>query len=288
MNRAALAIVAVLVAVATLGTLYMYLGRGLGASAPLSIETMDGTVVRIRGNDEVPGRRGMELVAGDALRTGPDGSATLSRQGRSPLSLGAGTTVQLLTVGDDLVEIELQRGEVHARWRPDAGAVRLSSGGRAVLANDATFAMRVADGGALSIEAEQGELVVEGLPEVWQLHQGERVTQLGDGPVRKGTVSADPLLDVAWPQASEAATVVVEGATEPGATVRLADGDGPGVVADAAGAFALPVPVGDEGRDVEVVAVDPFGREQRARGRIDRVQGRAPARIRVDVPYGRK
>ncbi len=252
-----------------LGAIGFYVGVDTGLP-PLSIEVVTGTVSHERGDAVTPAEAGTTLEPGDRVRTGKEGQAVLSRAGMSPIQLGRATSLRLVSVAEDVVELELENGQVRARVRPDAGAVRLSSNGQGVLATDATFAM-ARDDATTAVEVERGDVSVSGVSGASQVQQGERLVMMPDGTGAISSIPDELLLQVAWPEPSRAEMVRVRGKTEPGALVVVhgASASDP-VRADAEGNFVSSVLLASGNNRVVITVRDTFGRERTTEAELER------------------
>jgi hypothetical protein len=280
---------AVIVLVAALVAVGFYV-RGERA-AGLAVVSMRGEVLHRRGGSEYPAEVGRTLTPGDRVRTGPDGEAVLQRGTKAPIRLGGNTTVELVRLEPDLVEVMLERGTVRAKVRPDAGAVRLAAGARAVLATDADLGLAVEEDGTVTVEAERGAVALSGFGDHYQLREPGRLTALPDGAVVATEIPAAPLLDVAWPGRTTTARVSVEGRATPGARLTLwrdgADAEAPiEVRADAEGRFRVALALVEGDNRLRARITDPFGATVEASAVVVR-DSRAPT-FRLDLDYRRR
>lgn len=276
-------IVALLVLAGVLGTLLVLAVRGSAGSEPLAIEQTTGQVQRERDGQRVDGRVGMHLAVGDRVITGPDGEAVLGRGGYSTVRLGRQTTVSLLAVDEGMVELDLERGQVRARVRPDAGAIRLVQAHRALLATDADFDVVVEEDGQLSMRAERGAVTVAGFGAQAQLSQGERMVAFADGQVATWRADPELLLDVQWPGNTPQALVPLTGRADPGATVAVTEPDGVASVrAGPDGAFVVEVPLPEGRTSVVLEVTDAFGQARQAVGTITRDATRPTFDLQLD------
>lgn len=269
-----------------LGSLYTYLGLEPG-TAPFTLEEVDGGVALGRDGVEAQAQEGVALRTGDRVRTDAEAYAILSREGGSPIRLEGNTQVQVLAVDEGMLDLELERGQVRARVRPDAGAVRLTSEGRGVLATDADLAMAVDTDAGLAVEVDQGRVSVQGVSGVFSVDAGQRLVAARDGEGVVRDIPEELLLDVAWPEPGRVEEVTVVGQTEPGSRVRLVrPGTSEVVHAGLAGRFALPVVLAAGDNEVELAVTDPFGRSRRVTGRVRRLTD-APG-LTIDLDYERR
>lgn len=284
MDRALTALAVLLVIVAAVA-LWSYAGPDDGPTL-LTVEQSSGDVARERGALEQRASVGMTIEPGDRLVTGPASAATISRAGRSPIQLDAETSVQVTRVDEGVVELEVQRGRVRARVRPDGGALRLQSAGRSILATDATFVFASDGEGGLSAAVEEGHVATAGVPGLGELSAGQQVVVMPDGAVRTSAIPDALLLDVQWPDTVTTERVIVTGRTEPGALVRVLASEVVGPVrADADGGFFVPVTLATGTNQVEVAVVDTLGRERRISAEV--VREVKPPTTSIGLEYAR-
>lgn len=264
-----------------LGSLWFY-GMGARGPAELQVEAVAGAVDREREGQRHPARVGQTLRTGDRIVTGEDGVATLSRGGRAPVRIESSSAVRLLEVRDEILELELERGGIRAKVRPDLGATRVVHGDEGLVATDATFTARATDD-LFQVDLLEGQAAVEGVADVTQLRAGERLSTLG-GEASVAPTPEDLLLDVAWPgDATAAPRITLVGRTSPGARVAL-----PGqpqvtpARADVDGRFALEVALSPGDNELVVAVTDPFGETRRTTGRVRRDTPKPTLEIEVD------
>ncbi|MCB9663534.1 MAG: FecR domain-containing protein [Alphaproteobacteria bacterium] len=284
--RWAAPVVVVVLILAALAALVRYTAAD-GGPGPLVVEEVQGDVRRVREGDEIHAQLGMHLRPGDRVSTGPGGRATLTRGGSSSLRLSEGTSVELSGIDDGVIELQLQRGRLRARVRPDGGALRVANAERSVLATSATFDAAVDADGVLTVEAQEGELAVSGLTDVARLQPGQRLVAFADGSSAVEPIPTQLLLEVPWPDPSPAELVTVVGRTAAGVEVRLktSRGEVQGR-ADARGGFSLEVPLEPGDNQVELIVTDALDRQHRQVGTLVRTPGRAPNIRDIHVDYG--
>lgn len=285
MPRAVLAALLGVVAIAAAIAVGLYNGAG-DALTPLTITDMRGQVVLSTEGAERDGEPGMTLSPGDHVKTGAKGRAVLSRDGKAPIRLGRNTSMTLLKVEEDVVELELASGQMRARVRPDVTALRVRSHGATVLATDADFSVAADAQGNVAVEAERGDLGIRGVKSASKLKEGRRLHVFSDGQTSFGRIPEDMLLEVQWPDHRDVEKVMVEGATTPGAMVVVTtDHPLPAVQADPEGNFQVAVELRTGDTEVTVQATDAFGRTQVVDKKLTRLtRDRA---LRVGVDYGK-
>jgi hypothetical protein len=268
-----------------LGTLYMYAGDEARPD-PLGITAVRGDVSLEHDGETTAAKVGRVLERGDRVRTGENGVAVISRGGRSPIRLTPSTEVGLVSVDDEVVELELERGRVRAKVRPDAGAVRLTSRARSVLATDADLSMAITPDGDLSVQSDRGVLSISGVAGAHKIANGQRLRALADGTSSVGPVPAELLLKVQWPAATRERVVEVGGETEPASMVEVTSSEGvKPAKADAQGRFSLRVPLTEGENTLDLLVTDAFGKQRIARGTVTRET--EEQRYKVDVKFGR-
>lgn len=279
-------VLSLIIAAAVLVAFVLY-QSGTPQSDGLRISRVAGAVSWEREGQVEDAAVGTALAAGDRVVTQPGASAVLSRGSNGTVHLGSDTRVRLLGMVDDVVELELELGQVRAKLRPDAGALRLSSRGRSLLAVDAELAAAVDEQGELAVEARRGAVVVDGVSGVSKVAAGERLLTFGDEASVAGPAPAEMLLDVRWPGKVRVEAALLQGSTAPGARVVLVGAQGVDPVrAGADGSFELRLPLSPGVNQVEVRAYDAFGDEIAVEGEV--VRDMAGPRSRVELNYGRK
>jgi hypothetical protein len=178
------------------------------------------------------------------------------------IRVGPDSSVQVRSVDEEGVRLELENGALQATVRPGSGALRVGSQGREILATMAEFEMGVGPDGILAVEATQGNLLASGITNVAQIQEGARATVSASGEASIKPISEELLLAVDWP--SDHRTRLdhqqVSGQTEPGAHVRLERGDTIiELVADARGRFEADVPLWEGENPLRVQVVDVLG-----------------------------
>ena len=216
------------------------------------IVTVAGDVEHIRkGGQAEPAWEGSVLHEGDRLRSGDGASAVLGLGADTRISVDATTTLEVLGVTADGVQLELEGGRVRATVRPGGGTVGVSAGGKRVEATDADFTVARDGNGNFAASSTRGDLTLEGVEGVSELPAGEEVVVPGGGSPIRAPASDALLLHVAWPTLprTRASTVEVTGETQAGSTVEVTGGARPASGrADTKGHFQLTVQLA-EGRN---------------------------------------
>jgi hypothetical protein len=259
-RRFAGVLVALVVLVAAAIAIGNYLASGESA-LELVLERADGAVTVQRHGEQVQAAVGLRLDANDRLSTAAGGGAVLALGSETKIRVGPTSSMQITSVDEDGVRVELEGGRIEATVRPESGSVRVGNRDREVVATNADFRMAV-DGGIVQVETTRGEVLLSGTDET-VVAAGEQAT-IVDRHAALGPVPEDLLLEVAWPEAerTRASVSVVEGTTAPGAEVTIRGAFDPVVVrADGDGRFQAEVRLGEGDNRVDVVAVDPLGRE---------------------------
>ncbi len=267
-----IALVALIVA-AIVATAFL---TGDGGGTELTISEVVGAVTVTNGESvESVAKSGVALSADDRIVTGPDGRAVLMLGPDTRIRLQQESTMQVKSVSDDEVKLELEGGLLEATVRPNSSAVRVGNDGRELLATDADLRFGVDDDG-LAIEASRGTVAVAGVPGVAQLGPDERVTlTLGEEPVL-APIPDELLLDVNWPEPKvRSKTATITGTTEPGATVIIMSGSTPiYATADRDGSFSAEIPLLDKVNVLRAHTVNLLGEEsERVRADIHSDQG---------------
>jgi hypothetical protein len=131
-------------------------------SPPLSLFAVRGSVEqRKHGGAWQEVGQGTRLGAGDAVRVGRDGSATLAIPGGSSALLGPGAEIALDQVGATLQEITLRRGTLEVRVAPDPRhlvRVTVPPAHASVESIGGTFSVRSDEQGAMILKNLAGEV----------------------------------------------------------------------------------------------------------------------------------
>lgn len=276
-----------IVVLAAISALWTYTADE-GGLARLVLTEVDGEVrLTGPGRAEAPVRRGTVLAARDRVATGEGSRAVLELGSAAKIRLGPASTIEVREIDEDGVRLDLEDGALHATVRPEAGAVRVGTRGREVLATNAEFGMGVRQG-IVQIDALRGDVALSGVDRTL-LTEGNQAV-LVDRHAQVGAVPEAVLLDIEWPEAvrTRATTTLVTGTTAPGARVRilLSSGERVEVSADARGAFrAESIPLAEGENEVQVEVEDVLGRTTEVRGKLETRDTLGP-RIGTSVHYG--
>jgi ferric-dicitrate binding protein FerR (iron transport regulator) len=270
MRRVVLAVLTLVLAVAVGTAGWKYLAAEDDAPR-LIVAEIEGAVNVSRGGAPlVNAARGTVLAPGDQVETGAEARAVLQLSPGTKVRLGPTSSVGVVSVDRDGVELELENGLLQATVRPESGAVRVGSRGRQVVATRGEFQVGVNDE-ILQVAASSGEVSLAGVEPPVVLGAGEQVTVV-DRQARRTPIPAEVVLAVAWPapdHRTRAETQTIEGTTEPGAEVRIEGDFGRRVVhADKAGFFHAEVPLAEGDNRVHIVARDLLGREIDSTGNL--------------------
>lgn len=245
---------------------------GAFADTSLSLVTVSGQVERIRGGVRVPALVGDELRTADGLHAGGDARAVLDAGGGARIVLEGGTDVTVLDVARDEVRLSLEGGRVHATVRPEGPSLAVEAGGTRLRMRDADVAMgRSADIVAFEVQRGTAE-VVDGTGAPRSVEAGLVVRGHAGGLAFDEATDALLLALASTPGMTRAEQVTVHGTVTPGAhlTARVGSDVRFEAVADASGAFALPVRLVEGENLVEVQAIDLLGRTTSTRMRVVR------------------
>jgi hypothetical protein len=246
-----------------------------GLADRFRIVTVAGEVQHVRaGGAAAPAREGTVLHEGDRIVSGNGASAVLGLGDDTRISVDATTSVQVVGVNDEGVQLELEGGRVRATVRPGGGRVGVRGGGRTVAADDADFTVVRDAAGTFAATSTRGTLAVDGVDGVTELRAGaEVIAPLGGTPLR-APASDTLFLQVAWPATPRTRddTAEVSGTTQPGATVSVTGGARPVTVsAGPDGTFRVTVPLGEGRNALSLRATNALGREAEiARAEIER------------------
>ncbi|TNE89103.1 MAG: hypothetical protein EP330_11735 [Deltaproteobacteria bacterium] len=259
MRRGVLLLVAALVLLGVLAAVGTGMPGGAGRQK-LVLTEVEGKVLLARDGDALPSTVGQALTGAEQIQTGERSRAVLSFGDETRIRVGESASLEVVAVGPDGVDIELEGGAVQATVRPTASPVRIGSRGREVQATDAEFAVAV-QGEAMLVESRRGDLMTQGLPGVGALKEGARVV-VGMGGAEVMPIPEDLLLDVDWPtdKRTRAASTEVRGTTAPGARVVVRGGSEE-VRAEASldGSFVAHLSLVEGKNPVTVEATDLFG-----------------------------
>lgn len=261
-----LVIAAVLLAVLVAGLLGFRVLFAEPAAPGLTVQEVEGSVVRDAAGVAVPAVAGDIVGAEESVRTGPGSQVVLTLGESTRLVLASESTLRVVEQRADGVDVELEAGRVRATVRPGAGALGVRAAGRAVRAEDAEFTV-ARDGELVQVEAEAGSLRLEGFGNAASLVAGERVVVSGGSVSPVGAIPEALLLRVEWPEATTTRLehVEVRGRTEPWARVEVRSQAGRSMVtANGAGGFVLSVGLVEGENAVSVRVEDLLGRAQEA------------------------
>jgi hypothetical protein len=281
------AVLALVVAVATAVALYTYLMGGQGEKILLVLEVEGQVVVTPVAGGAEAAESGRELVRGDRIATSADARAVLALGADTRIRLAPASTVEVQSVDEEGVSLELENGALQARVRPESGAVRVSNRRREVLSTGGEFTFAARDG-MVEVRALTGDLMMQGVDEV-RIESGARAT-ISDKHAEIGPIPDQLLLDVAWPEGLAARVqdeaFTVTGQTEPGAEVTVSGGFGhTTVIADAMGAFIADVPLAEGENSIRISAVDLLGNVVDVTGNLPTRDTIGPKTFKIGVEY---
>lgn len=257
------------------------------AGVKLTIVSSSGVVARA---DAAGVEQDMEpgglIEVQDTVTTGKDGVVLLQAGEGSQLSLSADSTMRVMSAGAGGVRVELENGRVSARVRPGSPALGVTNRGRAVNATNADFTIVVDPEGAMGVQADRGDLQLQGFENTKALSKGQRLQAMpGREPV-SAPVSSALLLEVDWPKGAvtRSAEVTIRGRTDPYASVII--GDGTRVRAGSDGKFRAKVPLSEGNNSLNVRVRDLMGRESDSKKTVTR-DSTAPPVKSSEVLWGR-
>lgn len=288
MNQKLVAIfLGAVVVVAALITVYRYLAWD-SQSPELVLLEVDGEVRLTNPMEEVQASAGRTLLPEDRLATGSEARAVLGLGSDTRIRLGSSSTVQVRSVDEEGVRLELENGALHAIVRSESGAVRVGNRNREVLSTNGEFEFGARDG-MIAINAIAGELMMAGVDGV-RMEAGSRAT-ISDGHAEIGPIPDELLLEVAWPESLKKVrddSYTVEGKTAPGARVTISGEFGSNdVLADKEGVFRAVVPLNEGGNTVAIRAVDLLGNLVDVTGFLPTRDTRGPQTYKIGVEYER-
>ncbi|MCO4773826.1 MAG: FecR domain-containing protein [Deltaproteobacteria bacterium] len=262
MRRGVWVLLLALVSLALLAALGSGLPTGGGGDELILSEVVGEVTVERLGESLAP-EAGRVLTGSEHIETAEGGRAVLSLGADTRIRVGPAASLEVVQVGPEGVDIELEGGAVQATVRPTSPPVRLGSMGRQVQATDAEFAVAV-QGRSMLIESRRGDLMAQGLPGVAAIEEGVRLVVDGEGGSEVMPIPEDLLLDVEWPshKRTRASVTEIRGTTTPGATVEVAGAQGTvQTTADHQGSFVASLELDEGDNNVSVRATDLFGEE---------------------------
>jgi len=284
-RRPFLLLLSAVLIVAMAVTLWRYAAADRVQVELVVVELRGAVTVAAEGETPQLASEGQPVGVDDAIETPQGGRAVLALNGSTRIALGSSSRVRVDKVGEEGVRLELEGGALEATVRPEAGAVRVASRGRAVVATQGSFAVGVS-GDVFQVDAREGDVVLSGV-DVTRLEEGQQATVI-DRHAEIAPVPTELLLDVAWPtlQRTRREEGFLEGTTVPGARVVVKGVFGErSTTADATGAFSVSVPLAEGDNQVVVRSIDPLGRASERSGALGRRDTTGP-RFQGGVEYG--
>lgn len=285
MQRGFVGVLAVVVGVAMVSTMWRYLH--IERQRPeLTLSEVEGEVHLQRPEaGEIAPAQGMILHPSDRLATGARARAVLTLGRDTHVRMGPASSVQVVAVDEAGVSLELEDGALRATVRPESGAVQIANQGRAVLATRGEFEVGV-DEDVLQVRTIEGTTSLSGLDQT-RLEAGQQATVI-DRHADVGPIPEELLLAIDWPdtaQRTRGPSTILSGTTVPGARVRLTGTFGERLLrADAQGHFETEVPLQEGANPVEVEATDALGQRQHLVGSLQIRDTRGPT-FRGGVEY---
>ncbi|MBM4391447.1 MAG: FecR domain-containing protein [Deltaproteobacteria bacterium] len=222
----------VLAVVAILGVGFVAYGWLFGNDAAdrFRIVSVAGEVMHVRARGgESSAAAGERLATGDRIVSRGEGSAVLGLGDDARITVGPQSSVEVLGVSDEGVQLELEGGKVEATVRPGSGRVGVVADGRELSATDADFTAVRDEGGTLAVSTERGEVAITGLDGLSSLGQGEELVAPRDGSPLRAPASEALLLTLrdGTPPRTREREAKIEGSTSPGARVTVTGGERP-------------------------------------------------------------
>ena len=243
----------------------------------VSIENVQGNPVEVK--------VGTALSPEDLVETSASSRAVLGLGRETRIRLGPESALRVVSVDGDDVRLELEGGALQATVRPDSGAVRVTNGGRSVLATNADFSI-VADEELLVVGSTRGSISLSGV-DVTRVEEGS-VATIVDRAAEIGPVPQSLLLNVEWPRVARTREThtLLTGTTTPGAQVQVEGDLGVRRVrADGSGAFELELPLSEGTNGVRITALDLFGNRADVDGELQTRDTKGPS-FSGGVRYG--
>lgn len=271
--RGELIAIVTLLAILLLGWLGYTLVFGRGGEADLVVQSVNGTVTRLRADGRsAAAQAGESLEREDRIAAGEDGRAVLAFGPQMRVTVAPGAEIAVVDVTAEGVRLELEGGEVQATVRPGSGTLGIGADGRLFEAEDADLRMVRADDGTVAAENTRGvvRFGVEGATQ--ELRAGERVVAPRGGSPLTAAASEALLLSVQWPSRRlRAKEATITGRTEPGALVKVGrEGAWVSVRAGPDGTFTAHTTLEEGSNDVQVVATSVLGSVGSSSGVLER------------------
>jgi hypothetical protein len=213
-------------------------------------------------------KAGDSLAQAEAIKTAPDGRATLRSGGDDELVLQPRVELEVGLLGRTVTELTLTRGKVRAA--PAAGSERFqitSFGARASAPAGTHFTVFADARGAVTVASDDGEVKVLARDREVTLKTRESTyVPPGQEPGAPTTIPDAVFVTVAWPEGElHARSATLRGRTRPGTQVSVNGEDAP-VAAD--GTFTAQVPLADGRNPVRVIAESIDGKQAERTGAL--------------------
>jgi hypothetical protein len=227
----------------------------------LTLTTASGSV-EIAGPDGrwQPARPGAHLPAQARIRTGDEGAAELRAADGSTVRLQPATEARVAELRRELKRLYLGAGMLEADVRDDPARVfevELDDGNGVARTRGASFAATANGRGGAAVAARHGEVVLSSRGKEVVIRSGQFARlRPGEAPEAPQPIPASLFLKVAWPSSARTHAARVEGATAPGARVRI---EGKYVPVDAEGRYGTDFELADGVHQLRIHAVDVGG-----------------------------
>ena len=264
----------------------------VASSRAAQIQRADGSVEIRVGQDWRPAGVGMEVAPGSGVRTGPNGSATVSYGDGIAAEVNSDSVLRVDRLDDRVARFVVGQGSVVldvSDAKPGRVVQLAADGSDAVLETTAGRVAVLNDGkGQLQAAVTRGNAQLSANGGQIDLAEGQQsIIAPGKPPSAPAPIPRSLLLKVQWPkkQTTKRHHRVV-GTTNPGARVRVG---GRLITADAKGRFSAVVDLREGANRISIEAVDVVGRTQGVESPEIVVDSKAPDQtIETDPGMWRK
>lgn len=261
----------IIIVLASLAIWYLSSSSSDDIKLSVVVEEVSGQVTILRGGVGRAVEAGEELEVEDTLATFANARALIRVGGASTVFLPSDSSVSIVSVSADGVNIELEDGALEAVIKPNSGALALSNRGRRFASTDASLRMQVFEG-VLTVDVSEGSATATGVRNTTELEAGKRLRISGES-VDKSSVSAEHLLEVQWPKVSRTreTMISVDGFTDPGSVVTISNAGAKHLLtADKRGHFSAKIPIVEGENQLTLVSSDKFGNMKALSYQIER------------------
>ncbi|MBW2278385.1 MAG: FecR domain-containing protein [Deltaproteobacteria bacterium] len=258
------------------------------AAETVEVVEVKGSATRLADEGEwVQLEPGQMLAVDEAIKTEPESQVTLKIGEQSTVELAENAEVRVREVSDSVQRLGLVKGRISADYQEDGSRVlRIENEDGSAVAEVRKGAFSIANTGAtVAVATETGSVDLSAGGEKVIVAAGEQsVVAKGDTPTRPMAIPVDVLLKVVDPgcRVQRERTIVINGRTSPGSSVRINDVNAK-VGVD--GSFRARVPLIIGKNRIVVVTEDVLGRNKRRLFPCVTVDPGAPIKT-IDIKWG--